>query len=58
MQAVLEYRESALQRGTHIGPYRLIKHLKQGGMSTVYLGTIRAQEHTWLSKSLTALVST
>src|SRR5215469_3587740 len=38
MQAVLEYTERALQQGTCIGPYRLIKHLKQGGMSTVYLG--------------------
>jgi eukaryotic-like serine/threonine-protein kinase len=38
MQAVLEYTERALQPGTRIGPYRLIKHLKQGGMSTVYLG--------------------
>jgi serine/threonine protein kinase len=38
MQAVLEYKEEVLQLGTRIGPYRLIKHLKQGGMSTVYLG--------------------
>ena len=38
MQAVLEYTEQALQRETRIGPYRLIKHLQQGGMSTVYLG--------------------
>ena len=38
MQAVLEDTERALQPGTRIGPYRLIKHLKQGGMSTVYLG--------------------
>ena len=38
MQAVREYTERALQSGTCIGPYRLIKHLKQGGMSTVYLG--------------------
>jgi len=37
-QAVLEYTEQTLQRETRIGPYRLIKHLKQGGMSTVYLG--------------------
>src|SRR5215469_15203947 len=39
MQAVLEYTERAFQPGTRIGPYRLIKHLKQGGMSTVYLGS-------------------
>ena len=38
MQAVLEYTEQALQAETHIGPYRLINYLKQGGMSTVYLG--------------------
>jgi eukaryotic-like serine/threonine-protein kinase len=38
MQAILEYTEQALQRETRFGPYRLIKHLKQGGMSTVYLG--------------------
>ena len=38
MQAVLEYTEDALQPGTCIGPYRLIKRLQQGGMSTVYLG--------------------
>jgi serine/threonine protein kinase len=38
MQAVLEYRERALHPGTRLGPYRLIKPLKQGGMSSVYLG--------------------
>jgi serine/threonine protein kinase len=38
MQAVLKYTESALQRGTPLGPYRLINYVKQGGMSTVYLG--------------------
>jgi eukaryotic-like serine/threonine-protein kinase len=38
MQAVHEYAEEAFQSGTRIGPYRLIKHLQQGGMSTVYLG--------------------
>jgi eukaryotic-like serine/threonine-protein kinase len=38
MQAVLEYTESVLQLGTLIGPYRLINYVKQGGMSTVYLG--------------------
>jgi serine/threonine protein kinase len=38
MQAVVEYTERALQPGTRIGPYRLINYLKQGGMSTVYLG--------------------
>ena len=38
MQAVLEYTERALQPGARLGPYRLIKRLKRGGMSTVYLG--------------------
>ena len=38
MQAVLEYTEQALQTETHIGPYRLVKHLQQGGMASVYLG--------------------
>jgi len=38
MQAVLEYTEAGLQPGTRIGSYKLIKHIKQGGMSTVYLG--------------------
>jgi serine/threonine-protein kinase len=38
MQAVLEHTERALQPGTRVGPYRLLKQLKQGGMSTVYLG--------------------
>ena len=38
MQAVLEDTEQANQRETRIGPYRLIKQLQQGGMSTVYLG--------------------
>ncbi len=37
MQAIREYTEIKLPSGTQIGPYRLIKHLKQGGMSTVYL---------------------
>ena len=38
MHAVLEYTEQANQLKTRIGPYRLIKQLQQGGMSTVYLG--------------------
>src|SRR6266568_2676038 len=38
MQAVLEYTQGALQPGARLGPYRLIKRLKRGGMSTVYLG--------------------
>jgi eukaryotic-like serine/threonine-protein kinase len=38
MQAVLDSTERALHPGTRLGPYRLIKHIKQGGMSTVYLG--------------------
>jgi len=38
MQAVLEYTEQALQAETHIGPYRLVKPLQQGGMASVYLG--------------------
>ena len=38
MQAVLEHTKSALQPGTLLGPYRLIHFVKQGGMSTVYLG--------------------
>ena len=38
MHAVLEYTEQANQLETRIGPYRLIKQLQQGGMSTVYLG--------------------
>jgi len=38
MQAVLESTERELLSGTCIGPYRLIKQLQQGGMSTVYLG--------------------
>jgi serine/threonine protein kinase len=38
MQAVLEDTEQALQTETHIGPYRLVKRLRQGGMASVYLG--------------------
>jgi len=38
MQAVVKYREHVLQAETHIGPYRLVKHLQQGGMASVYLG--------------------
>ncbi len=38
MQAVLEYTEQALQAATHLGPYRLVKPLRQGGMASVYLG--------------------
>src|SRR5438045_1284649 len=37
MQAIRENTEIKLPAGTQIGSYRLIKHLKQGGMSTVYL---------------------
>lgn len=38
MQAILEHAEQALQAETHIGPYRLVKRLQQGGMASVYLG--------------------
>jgi eukaryotic-like serine/threonine-protein kinase len=38
MQAVLEYTRQALQADTHIGPYRLVKRIQQGGMASVYLG--------------------
>jgi eukaryotic-like serine/threonine-protein kinase len=38
MQAILDYTENALQPGTHIGSYRLMKHISQGGMSDVYMG--------------------
>jgi serine/threonine-protein kinase len=38
MQAVVEFSEQVLQAETHIGPYRLVKHLRQGGMASVYLG--------------------
>src|SRR5215469_6125152 len=38
MQAILADTERALQPGTCIGSYRLIKHLSQGGMSDIYLG--------------------
>lgn len=38
MQAILEHAEQALQAETHIGPYRLVKPLQQGGMASVYLG--------------------
>ena len=37
MQAIRENTEIKLPSGTQIGSYRLIKHLKQGGMSTIYL---------------------
>ncbi len=38
MQTILKRKEETLPPGTQIGRYRLIKLLKQGGMSTVYLG--------------------
>src|SRR5438270_5737753 len=38
MQAVLEHAERVPQPGTCLGAYRLIKRVKQGGMSTVYRG--------------------
>jgi eukaryotic-like serine/threonine-protein kinase len=38
MQTILKCDEKTLPSGTQIGPYRLIRHLKQGGMSSVYLG--------------------
>ncbi len=37
MQAILEHTEQTLQTDSHIGPYRLVKHLQQGGMASVYL---------------------
>lgn len=37
MQAVLERTELTLQTDFHVGPYRLVKHLQQGGMASVYL---------------------
>jgi serine/threonine protein kinase len=39
MQAILEHTRQALQAGTHLGPYLLVKHLQQGGMASVYLGS-------------------
>src|ERR1700676_3594686 len=38
MQPVVDYSKQALQAETRIGPYRLVKHLRQGGMASVYLG--------------------
>lgn len=38
MQGILEHTRQALQAETHLGPYRLVKHLQQGGMASVYLG--------------------
>jgi len=38
MQPVAEYGEQVLQAEMHLGPYRLVKHLRQGGMASVYLG--------------------
>ncbi len=37
MQAIRENTDIKLSPGTQIGPYRLIKHIKRGGMSTIYL---------------------
>jgi serine/threonine-protein kinase len=37
MQAVLEQTEQTFQTEYHIGPYRLLKLLRQGGMSYVYI---------------------
>jgi eukaryotic-like serine/threonine-protein kinase len=37
MQAVLERTEQTLQTEIHIGPYRLVEQLQQGGMASVYL---------------------
>lgn len=37
MQVIRENTEIKLPSGTQIGSYRLIKQLKQGGMSTIYL---------------------
>jgi serine/threonine-protein kinase len=39
MQAVLEQTEQTFQTEYHIGPYRLLKLLKQGGMSYVYIAS-------------------
>jgi len=38
MQPVAAYGEQVLQAEMHLGPYRLVKHLRQGGMASVYLG--------------------
>ena len=38
MQAVLEQTEQTFQKTEYlVGPYRLVKHLQQGGMASVYL---------------------
>lgn len=39
MQAVLSQRELTIQTEYHVGPYRLVKHLQQGGMASVYLAS-------------------
>ena len=38
MQPLAENGEQVLQAEMHLGPYRLMKHLRQGGMASVYLG--------------------
>jgi eukaryotic-like serine/threonine-protein kinase len=38
MQAILDHTQQTLQTEFQIGPYRLVKHLQQGGMASVYLG--------------------
>ena len=43
MQTTLEHTRQALQVGTHLGPYLLVKHVQQGGMASVYLGSHLSQ---------------
>jgi serine/threonine protein kinase len=38
MQPVAEYGQQVLQAEMHLGPYQLVKHLRQGGMASVFLG--------------------
>ena len=38
MRPFVEYSEQAFRAETGIGPYRLVRHLRQGGMASVYLG--------------------
>lgn len=56
MQPVAERGEQVLQAEAQMGPYRLVKRLRQGGMASVYLGS-RPNRKAYVAIKVTELLN-